>query len=191
MNLEKTIAEMESRRRVATVRYREAKEKYTRLKKLERAARKAQAVLQAVAKLVQEKAHQQITRIVTRCLAAVFDDPYTFELRFEKKRGKTDARPVFVRGGHDHPVDEAVEGGVLDVAAFGLRIAEVLMQRPPVRRLLILDEPFKFPSVKKGYRERTRDLLMTLAEELDFQFVVVTHDPLFEVGKVIDLGGKE
>lgn len=113
--------------------------------------------------------------------------PYKFKIKFEKKRGKTEAVPVFTRDGFEFAPTDGVGGGVLDVAAFGLRIAEVLMQRPQSRRLLVLDEPFKFPSLRKGYRERVRDLLVTLAEELDFQIVIVTHDPTFEVGRVVNL----
>jgi DNA repair exonuclease SbcCD ATPase subunit len=150
-------------------------------------AEKARAVLQQVAQTVQERAHRQIQAVVSRCLAAVFENPYRFVVKFEKKRGKTEAVPVFVRGGHEYAPTDGVGGGVLDVAAFGLRIAEVLMQRPAGRRLLILDEPFKFPSLRKGYRERVRDLLLALATDLDFQIVVITHDPTFEIGSVINL----
>jgi DNA repair exonuclease SbcCD ATPase subunit len=188
MNLRKLISQLRERRRFARHDLAKADAAYRTALKERNASRKAQALLQAVAKTVQEKAHKQITTVVTRCLAAVFDNPYTFEIRFEKKRGKTDARPVFVRDGHEYDPTDGVGGGVLDVAAFGLRVAEVLMQRPPARRLLILDEPFKFPSARRGYRERVRDLMLTLAEELDFQFVVVTHDPTFEVGTVVNLG---
>lgn len=189
MNLRKLIATLKERRRLAKHDLARADDKLKNLRRDRVSARKAQALIQAVAKTVQEKAHKQITSVVTRCLAAVFDNPYTFTIKFEKKRGKTDARPLFVRDGHEYEPTDGVGGGVLDVAAFGLRVAEVLMQQPPSRRLLVLDEPFKFPSARRGYRERVRDLMMTLAEELDFQFVVVTHDPTFEVpGCVVDLG---
>ena len=60
--------------------------------------------------------------------------------------------------------------------------------RPPRRRLIVLDEPFKFVSDRGDYRARARDLLDALSTELGFQFVIVTHDPTFEIGKVIDLG---
>jgi DNA repair exonuclease SbcCD ATPase subunit len=188
VDLRKTIDKLKADRRLARHDLARAVARVREASKQAKAARKAQALLQAVAKTVQEKAHKQITSVVTRCLAAVFDNPYEFTIKFEKKRGKTDARPVFVRDGHEYDPQDGVGGGVLDVAAFGLRVAEVLMQRPPARRLLILDEPFKFPSARKGYRTRVRDLMLTLAEELDFQFVVVTHDPTFEVGTVVDLG---
>jgi hypothetical protein len=38
--------------------------------------------------------------VVTRCLKAVFEDKYTFEIEFVRKRGKTEANLWFVEGGH-------------------------------------------------------------------------------------------
>lgn len=126
---------------------------------------------------------------MTRCLAAVFDDPYEFRIVFEQKRGKTDARLTFVRNGEEVDPEDGCGGGVLDVAAFALRLGCLLTRRPRRRRVLILDEPFKHLSERKNYRERVRDLLLTVSEELNVQFVMVTHDPIFSVGKVIEIGG--
>lgn len=149
-------------------------------------AEAARKVVQGVAAELQRKAHAQICGVVSRALSTVFPDPYTFELRFEEKRGKTEARPVFLRNGQE--LGKRIGGGVYDVAAFALRIAAVLLQRPKTRRILFLDEPFRFVSARNLNRDRVRDLVLTLARELDFQFIVVTHDREFEVGKVIELG---
>jgi DNA repair exonuclease SbcCD ATPase subunit len=186
-DLEQQVRDLRARRAGLAEAAARAKEAHRAARVHRGRAEKARAVLQQVAQTVQERAHRQIQAVVSRCLAAVFENPYRFVVKFEKKRGKTEAVPVFVRGGHEYAPTDGVGGGVLDVAAFGLRIAEVLMQRPAGRRLLILDEPFKFPSLRKGYRERVRDLLLALATDLDFQIVVITHDPTFEIGSVINL----
>lgn len=185
--LARTTERLRNERRAAVLTARTVRRQYKKALRLCANAIKAREIINTVARLVQERAHRQIQSVVSRCLAAVFENPYRFKIKFERKRGKTEAVPVFARDGFEYGPLDGVGGGVLDVAAFGLRVAEVLMQKPAPRRLLIQDEPFKFPSLRKGYRERVRDLLVTLAEELDFQFVVVTHDPTFEVGKVIDL----
>lgn len=186
-DLEQQVRDLRARRAGLVEAAARAKEAHHTARKHHARAMKARAILQQVAQTVQERAHRQIQAVVSRCLAAVFENPYAFKIKFEKKRGRTEAVPVFARDGHEYAPTDGVGGGVLDVAAFGLRIAEVLMQRPAGRRLLILDEPFKFPSLRKGYRERVRDLLLALSTELDFQIVIVTHDPTFEVGKVISL----
>ena len=146
-----------------------------------------QKIIQEVAEKVQRQAHVQIAEVVTRCLNAVFDDPYEFKIDFAKKRGKTEAQLKFTRNGQEiDPIDGA-GGGVLDVASFALRLACVLMHRPKLRNIMILDEPFRFVSKLGHYRERIRALLETLSVEMDMQFLIVTHDPELQIGKVIEI----
>lgn len=149
------------------------------------AARTALALAQQVAMSVQEQAHRQIADVVSRSLEAVFDEPYEFRIRFEQKRGRTEASLVFARDGVDVDPLTASGGGVVDVAAFALRLSALLLSRPPVRRLLVMDEPFRFVSVE--YRERVGMLLERLADELDFQFIVVTHMEELKTGTIIQL----
>lgn len=148
-------------------------------------AEEAQKIAQLVAQTVQQQAHERIASTVSRCLAAVFDRPYKFKIIFEQKRGRTEARLVFERDGNELDPLSASGGGVVDVAAFALRLAALLLTRPPLRRVLVLDEPFRFVSVQ--YRERVRDLLEQLSDELGVQLIMVTHIEDFEVGTVIRL----
>jgi len=150
------------------------------------ATEEAQFILQFVGQHIQEQVHQQIAGVVSRCLEAVFDEPYEFEIRFEKKRNRTEARLVFVRDGVEFNPMDAAGGGVIDVAAFALRLACLMLRRPPARRVLILDEPFRF--VSATYRPAIKQLLETLAEELNMQFIMVTHIPELVIGRVIELG---
>jgi DNA repair exonuclease SbcCD ATPase subunit len=147
----------------------------------------AQVIVCLVAEKVQAQAHTQIASIVTRCLRAVFNDPYEFKIDFERKRGKTEARLTFVKKGYKIDPINGAGGGVVDVASFALQIACILLQRPSRRKVFIADEPFKFVSERKQYRERVRDLIETLAEDLGFQFILVTHDRTLEAGKVIEI----
>ena len=64
-------------------------------------------------------------------------------------------------------------GGILDVAAFGLRLACLMLQRPQPARVLILDEPFRF--VSSHYRSNVRALLSELSQEMGVQIIMVTH----------------
>jgi DNA repair exonuclease SbcCD ATPase subunit len=143
----------------------------------------AQQLVQEVAQKVEQQVHDRIAPVVSRCLKAVFDEPYEFKIHFERKRGRTEARLVFVRNGEEIVPMQGSGGGVLDVAGFALRVACLVLARPPLRRLMILDEPFKF--VSEDYRDRVRNLLETLSEEMNIQFVMITHIPELQTGKVI------
>lgn len=148
----------------------------------------AQQIAQDIATAVQQKAHERIAGVVTRCLQAVFPDPYEFKIIFEKKRGKTDARMVFIRasGLELHP-DDGVGGSVLDVASFALRLACLGLQKPKRRRVVFIDEGFRGVSNRQDNKERMRDLLNILSKELEFQIIQVTHDDGLKVGRIIEV----
>lgn len=152
-----------------------------------RDARAALAVVQAVGQHTQELVHRQIARVVTRCLKAVYGkDAYEFRIRFERKRGKTDAVLEFVEDGKVmDPLGESA-GGQVDVAAFALRLACLLLVRPRLRKLLVLDEPFKHVNGEE-YQGRVGGMLLDLAKEMKVQFVIVTDDDWLRIGKVVQL----
>lgn len=152
-------------------------------------ALRAQTFVQSVAEAVQRSAHAQIAGVATRCLKAVFgENAYSFEIDFVRKRGKTEAEFWFVRDGQRVDAD-AVGGGILDVTSFALRLACLLLSRPQRRKLLVLDEPFRFLS--KNFRPAVASLLLQLSRELNVQIVMVSHAAELAIGKVIRLGGEE
>jgi DNA repair exonuclease SbcCD ATPase subunit len=146
---------------------------------------KAQKVVQVVAASMQQHAHDRIASVVSRCLELVFDDPYEFRIRFEQKRGRTEAKLVFTRNGEDVSPMAASGGGVVDVAAFALRLSALLLSKPAPRLFLALDEPFRF--VSQDHRERVSHMLTILSKELGVQFLIITHMQELQVGKVIKL----
>lgn len=143
----------------------------------------AQEIVQLLAEAVQQRAHQQISEVVTSCLSAVFDDPYEFKIVFERKRGRTEAQLRFVRRGLEVDPMSAAGGGAVDVAAFALRVACLVLHRPRLSKILVLDEPFKFVSAE--YRPRVRQMLEELAKKMEMQIVMVTHADDLVTGKVI------
>lgn len=152
------------------------------------AAKQAQALVQEVAEQLQTHVHAQLAGVVARCMQTVFgeDEAYGFRINFVKRRGRTEAELVFVRDDQEIDPLTAAGGGAVDVAAFALRLACLLLLHPPKRRVLLLDEPFRFLS--KTYRPRVRQLLVELAQELDLQIIMVTHAMDLVTGKVINLG---
>ena len=151
------------------------------------ALQEIQSIIQHLAQATQQRAHQRISEVVTSCLNAVFQDPYEFRIVFERKRGKTEAKLVFVRNELvlDDPLNE-VGGGVIDVAAFALRLSAILLSRPLKRKLIIMDEPFK--NIRgKGNKDRTRQMLLKIAKEMKMQIIVNTEIPSYQLGTIVDL----
>lgn len=151
-------------------------------------ATEAQEAAQIVAQAIQQQAHTRIAGVVTKCLQTVFTGPdtYAFKINFERKRGRTEAELLLLKNGHEikDPLN-ADSGGVVDVAAFALRLACLVLAKPKLRKVVILDEPFKF--VSREYRENVRLLLEKLAEDFGIQFIMVTHIEELKTGKVVEL----
>ena len=148
-------------------------------------SQQANTILQAVFAQIQENVHKTISDIVTRCLKAVFkENAYEFKIAFTQKRSKIEAEIQFIKNNEIYDPMTQAGGGVLDVAAFGLRLSAVLLsQIKRNHRFLALDEPFRFLSVE--YRPKIRELIQQLSEELDFQFIIVTHMRELEMGEIV------
>jgi len=163
----------------------EEKQNLNRIKNRVRDSITAQQVVQSVAKLVQTRMYSCVAAVVSRCLQAIFDEPYEFVMRFVEKRGRTEVELAFLRNGNEVDPMSASGGGVVDVSAFALRLAALVLAGSKVAKVLVLDEPFKF--VSQEYRERLAELLVKLAEELHIQIVLVTHIEEFRIGTVVEI----
>lgn len=147
----------------------------------------AQQILQINAELIQTQAHSQIASVVTKCLKTVFGhNSYSFKIEFKRARGKTEAKLIFLKNGEEFSPRDEECGGVIDVAALGLRLACLMLNRPRLRRLLILDEPMKNVNGEE-YQERVANLIQILAEDHKVQFVLVSDDDWLKVGNVVEL----
>jgi len=177
------LDEIEENRNRLLSRRSELKNQIQNLDDIVRSIETAQGVFQSASETIQSRVHDRLSAIVSRALSDIFDDPYEFNILFERKRGKTEAKIVLERDGMQIDPVEAAGGGVADVIAFALRVASMLMHQPPLRRLICADEALKF--VSKEYRQGCRSLIDVLSDEFNVQFITVTHDPVLTTGKVI------
>ena len=143
--------------------------------------------VQEVSKTIQQQVHASLASVVTSCLHLVFtDDIYNFKIKFVSKRGRTEAYLVLVKNGH--PVENPTEedsGGVINVAAFALRIACIAATTPKLRKFVCLDEPFHH--VSKRYRPAVRKVIEWLAKVFNMQFLIVTHESEYMIGRILEL----
>ena len=135
---------------------------------------KARKILQTVAQMTQQKLEYHLSEVVSLALDAVFDNPYRLRLRFEQKRGKTEANLLFERDGKSIEPMSASGCGVIDVASFALRVALWSLRRPRTRAVLILDEPFK--NLSNDLQERASEMVSLVSERLGIQTIMVTHN---------------
>ena len=179
--LSKELMNLETARRSVKQEKKSLKEERERLSNL----KEAQAVLQEVARGVQELAHQRISTLVTKCLQTVFGPSYELAVEFVKKRNKTEAIIYVCKDGHKLDPSDSSGGGICDLAAFSLRLACLSLQLPQGRKVLIMDEPFKW--VSANHRTKIRLMLEMLSEELGMQFILSTHMKSLQTGTIIEL----
>jgi DNA repair exonuclease SbcCD ATPase subunit len=184
-DLRQTVDGMMTKYTQAVQQVRHEKAQRQRAEKSLHAHRQALALLQKVAQEVQQQAHARIAGVVTQCLGTVFNDPYTFTIPFEKKRNKTEAVLRFVRAGQEMNPRTSSMVSAVQVAAFGLRLAGVVLSLPARRRLLVLDEPFL--ALDRENIGQVGRLLTTLAAQLNMQIIMVTHSSKLMVGKVVEV----
>lgn len=188
---ERRLTAYQQQRQSAVAIYDSARSAYLKAENALSAAEEAQKFVQALAQQIQAQVHKRIASVVTKCLEEVFlDDPYEFLIEFQQKRGRTEATLQLRRGKIllTDPLNEA-GGGVIDVAAFALRLACLVLERPRKRLLLVLDEPFT--KIRgKGNRQRMRGLVEMLSKEFGVQFIIcIDHDayPEFLLGDVVEI----
>jgi DNA repair exonuclease SbcCD ATPase subunit len=151
----------------------EAKKDFDYFSKRYESALKAQALIQKVAQETQKKLEYHIESLVTMAEAAVFPDPYSFEVAFEKRRNKTECDLWFVKKGERlRPLDDT-GGGVADVASFALRCAFWSLDR--CRPTMILDEPMKNVSI--DLQPKCLEMVKEISRRLNIQIIMISHLP--------------
>jgi len=180
---QQAISRLEGQHKAHKTQYDSTKKQLIALKSAQEAAEKALVIAQTVAQQTQQELEFRISDIVTSSLASVFEDPYEFKVRFDIKRGKTEAVLLFTRDGMEIDPMTASGGGVIDIAAFALRIASYLISSPRPAAVMLFDEPSKYLSER--YRGAFAELLTTMSSKLGIQFIFVTHCPDYEVGNII------
>jgi hypothetical protein len=134
----------------------------------------AQLIIQTVSQETQNQITEYISDLVSSALDAVFDNPYKLLLTFVQRRGKTEADLKFVRDGFELDPLEESGGGILNVAAFSLRVGLWSLLKN-TRNVIICDEPFNFlhnPEV----HQRVSELLHSMSEELGLQIIIITGE---------------
>ena len=151
-------------------------ERLMSLQREQKDCEQAQVVIQKVAQLTQEELKYHVSELVTLALAAVFDDPYQFEIDFVQRRGQTECDLWFVRDGKRIDPMNASGGGAQDVASFALRVSLWSLKSKRTRPILILDEPM---TALKGedLPEKGARLLKEISEKLKLQIIYVSHSP--------------
>ena len=139
----------------------------------------AQELLQQTAQKTQSRLSFHISNFISSNLEAIWgEDAYTFSLEFIEKRNKTEVSMLLHTPEGDVSLDSLNNvrggGGVLDIVAFGLRIALWSLQSQK-QRVMILDQPLS--NLDQEHLPKAGELIKELSDKLGIQFIIINHNP--------------
>jgi len=133
----------------------------------------ARDTLNAVMVLTHEGIRSFIEEVVTLALGTVYGGEASFSLEYQVKRNQWEARCYIVSGGERVDPRSNCAGGVLDVAAFGLRLTLWALSRDRSAPVFVFDEPFKF--VSPDLQPKVAEALKVISDLLGIQIIMVSH----------------
>jgi len=146
-------------------------------------ATNAQEIIKQAAFQTQQKLETHISNLVSLAEASVFDDPYTFLVRFREMKNKTECELIFLKNGQEYgDTLFSSGGGPNDVASFALRCSFWGLKRN--RPILILDEPFNFVNdepkdQQRDLEKKCAEMVRMIVDKLGLQTIIVTTLPEF------------
>ncbi len=131
-------------------------------------------IAQQAAQQTQNEIKFAITELVTLAIETVYGKKYQFDIKFNIQRGKTEAYLCFLKDGEDIDPMSSTGGGVINVAAFALRIALWNLKRDRARNTIVLDEPAG--KISKDLQPLFGSLIKEISNKLNIQFIIVSHE---------------
>lgn len=143
------------------------------------------ALLAAMQDVWAERFQAAVGKVVSQGLTGVFGEPLELVVEMGTQADLPVARfAVRDSRGLETGVMDARGGGLVNVTAFLLRVLLLLSARPPLARLLFLDE--SFANVSEEYVPALVALLRRICEEGGFQIVLISHRAeLVDAGDVV------
>jgi len=145
----------------------------------------ALAILQSLEQKWRGAFEKSLAGVVSEGLTTVFGRPLRIEVETKLVRGVSSSKIILYDG--DLKIEDPLKadgGSLVEVMDFLLRILLTLSVRPPLRRLLLLDEPFSHVSAE--YRPALCQLLQEMTKRLELQVApLVSHEP--EMADAADL----
>lgn len=139
------------------------------------------AILQGLEAAWKKTFEEALATVVSRGLSIIFDKPMRLEILSEISRGASAVEFRLTTGEGDDAITTDImsaEGGsVVEIASFLLRVLLILASRPPLRRVIVIDESFRM--VEDNKVPVLAQMVRELIDRLGIQVILVTHMPAF------------
>ena len=135
--------------------------------------KQAMALLQTAADSVQTDIKNALTSLCTAALKDVFPEKKcSFGVEFVQNKNTTNLEMFILEDDIRYDPLESRGHGIADVLCFALRVS-ILCLKADVRKVILLDEPFK--QVSAEYRKRVINFVKEVSRRTGIQIIMVTH----------------
>jgi ABC-type iron transport system FetAB ATPase subunit len=137
--------------------------------------KKASIFLQSLSDTSRVQTIDKISQIVTDALQTVKDKNLEFKMQLNVERNQPSLEMKILNklNGQEYSILDSFGGGISDIISMTLRIALLVLWKPKLSKVLILDEVGKFISVKD--QELLAEFIKQISNKLGIQFVWITH----------------
>lgn len=136
----------------------------------------ARVALEEMEKSWRRQFEEKLSALVSHGLTAVFGEETRVTIETETKRGTAHMTLKLTQGGVElGNIIDSTGGSIVSVLSVLLRVMLTVSVRPPLRRLIVLDEPLH-GAVDPSHIPTFGTLLRELSDRLDLQFIVVAHE---------------
>lgn len=140
----------------------------------------ARVALEEMERSWRRRFEERLSALVSHGLTAVFGEETRVNIVAETKRSTTHMTLTLTQGGVElGNIVEGTGGSIVSVLSVLLRVMMVVSVRPPLRRLVVLDEPLH-GAVDPANIPTFGALLRELADRLDLQLLIVAHETELE-----------
>jgi DNA repair exonuclease SbcCD ATPase subunit len=136
----------------------------------------AAEVLKRIGEQKKQATIEMFERVVTFALREVFGFTYQFSIEVSSQ-GRVATKFKLMDGEVERDIMTSFGGGVIDVVAFVLKALMLASTRPRRAKVMYMDETFKH--VSPEYVPNVAKLLQSLTQQLEMQFVLVSHKAEF------------
>jgi hypothetical protein len=151
----------------------------------------AKLLFQEAGELAMEDFRDKVMSVCSVALRDVFGEGYSLKIEVSS-RGEVnvtqESRVLVVDAdGHEtEPMDEN-GGGLGDIASWAVRLACLALKKPPCRKVLIMDEPFR--DLSGDLRPLGGEMLRKVAKAVGLQIVMTSNEKEYadKADNVIDM----
>jgi len=134
-------------------------------------------VLDKLVTLERRSASEELQRLVTRGIVAVWGGDWEFKIEEGMRADISSAKFKLFKDGEEEDILDSHGGGLVQVISFLMRVIFLLRITPKLRKYMFLDEPFS--QVSANYQPSVAELVSQLARDLMIKMLMVTHQPVF------------